>query len=253
MYLFTITTYPDGKQVEDNYEKFEEEQNWLFGTLIKNGQILSNDCNTIFIEDEYITYTLAPEEDSISLKYANKYVNDNYNKLLKLSRRKPKIKLLGKSKDYMPACSCDSPSWYMLYSDYSVDDSPVVCGDCGRTVPLYKLPKILGEDEYYSVRSWQIAYKACDELFMAGIGERFAYQRISKPTNDLAKLGIEICEAFEKAIGKPFYYFLFKYYSPYKPTCPVCGQLWKLGSGNKSFIDYRCDKCRLVGDAISIK
>jgi predicted nucleic acid-binding Zn ribbon protein len=141
----------------------------------------------------------------------------------------------------------------MLYTDYTIDESPVVCGDCGSTVPLYKLPKILGEDEYWSVLNWQRAYKACDELFMVGIGERFAYQRISKPANDLYELGKQICEAFENAIGKPFYYYLFRYYSPYKGTCPVCGLQWKLGSDNKSFINYRCDYCRLVGDSISIR
>ncbi|MDP4143683.1 MAG: DUF2310 family Zn-ribbon-containing protein [Bacillota bacterium] len=248
MFLFTITTFPDERQSEENYKKFEEEQDLYFGTLIKNGQILPNDCNTIFEGDKYITYALAPEENSFSMNYANKYVKENYEKLLRISRTKPKIKLLGKSKDYMEACTCQSPSWYMLYSDYTINESPVVCGDCGRTVPLYKLPKILEEDEYWSVLSWQRAYNACDELFMAGIGERFAYQRISKPTNDLYKLGKELCEAFEKALGKPFYYYLFKYYSPHKSTCPKCGGPCKLDSENKSFIDYRCDNCRLVGD-----
>jgi len=61
-------------------------------------------------------------------------------------------------------------------------------------------------------------------------------------------VGKDICEAFEKEEGRPFYYYLFRYYSPHKDTCPVCGEHWKPRSDNKSFIDFRCDKCRLVGD-----
>lgn len=250
MYLFSITTYPNEKQREDDYKSFQDEQDWYFSALSKNGQILINSCNSIYMESKFVTYFLAPEMDSIDAKNNNKYVSEFYAKFLELCRRKPSISIIGKSSDYELPCNCKSPSWYMLYTDYMTHESPIVCGDCGSTVPLYKLPKILGEDEYFKVLGWQKAYQACDRLFMEGIGERGAYQRLSKPTSDLSVLGREICEAFEKATGKPFYYYLFRYYSSHKLSCSICGSEWKLGDGESLFIDYRCDKCRLVGDKV---
>lgn len=195
---------------------------------------------------------MAPEQDSLDIKYANKYVNECSSKLLGLCIREPKIKLIGKSVDYEPSCDCESPSWYMLYSRYIVAESPIVCGDCGQTVPLYKLPKILGEDEYYAVLGWQRVYNACDTLFMNGIAERATYARLSKPESDLSKERREICLAFENATEKPFYYYMFRYYARYyshkKHCCPLCGNEWKLTGDNELFIDYCCKNCRLVAD-----
>ncbi len=248
MYMFSITTYPKEQNKEDNFDTFREEQDWYFSALSKNGQILTSSCNTIFLDNTYITFLLAPEQDSLDIKYANKYVSEFYTNLLKLCVREPEIKLIGRSSDYEPSCNCKSPNWYMLYSDHTVVESPVVCGDCGRKVSLYKLPKILGEDEYYTVLGWQRAYNACDNLFMVGIAERTAYGRLSKPESDLSKEGRKICKAFEDATGKPFYYYLFRYYSSKKNCCPICGNAWGLDEENASLVDYCCKNCRLVGD-----
>lgn len=209
-----------------------------------------NDCNTIESEGRFVTYFLAPEPDSLDMKYANKYVDDFYKKILSLYSQEPTTQLLGKSSDYKLSCMCENPSWYMLYSDFTTNESPIVCGDCGKTVPLYKLPKILEEDEYSSVLYWQKAYNACDRLFMEGIAERTAYMQLSKPKSDLSQLGLKICTDFENLVGKPFYCFLYRYNSPHKPICPVCPEPWKLDKDNKLFVDYQCKKCRLVADLV---
>ncbi|WP_027627641.1 DUF2310 family Zn-ribbon-containing protein [Ruminiclostridium cellobioparum] len=255
MYLFTVTMFPNEQNKKDGYEEFRGEQDWYFGALSKNGQILISSCNTVFEDDTYKTFLLAPEQDSLDSKYANKYVNEFYMKLMNLCIREPEIRIVGRSSDFELSCNCVSPSWYMLYSDHTITESPIVCGDCGRTVPLYKLPKILGEDEYYTVLGWQRAYNACDNLFLEGIAERMAYNRLSKPESDLSKEGREICQAFENKTGKPFYYYLFRYYARYystkKQNCPICGSEWRLDEDNTTFIDYRCDNCRLVADVVN--
>jgi predicted nucleic acid-binding Zn ribbon protein len=247
VHLFSFTTYPNEKQKEDRFDLFKEKQDWYFGTLYKNGQIFIEGCNTIFKDGNFTTYFLAPEMVSLKKEYSNKYVDDSYEELMNLCEVAPKVEIIGQSSDYECSCDCKMPSWYMLYSDYSTNESPVVCGDCGRTIPLYKMPKILGEYEYLSVLSWQKAYKAYDEAFMKGFGERFAYKQISNLTSDLSITGRNICTEFEKIVGKPFYYYLFKYRHNHKSKCPICQQDWKLSSGLK-FIDYQCEKCRIVGD-----
>jgi predicted nucleic acid-binding Zn ribbon protein len=88
---------------------------------------------------------------------------------------------------------------------------------------------------------------------MEGIAERAVYQRLSKSTSDLSKVGQEICTAFENITGKPFYYYLFRYYSSHKPVCPVCSEFWRLDENNELFIDYQCHKCRLVADLVKSK
>ncbi|MCL2462464.1 MAG: Zn-ribbon-containing protein, partial [Defluviitaleaceae bacterium] len=58
-----------------------------------------------------------------------------------------------------------------------------------------------------------------------------------------------ICAAYEKALGKPFYYFLFYFdcqdASISREKCPVCGGDWMLEEKIGS-ISFKCDKCRLV-------
>lgn len=245
-----MTTYPNENQKVDDYKKFQEEQDWYFSALSKNGQILMKSCTTVFDDSNFTTYFLAPENDSLDINNDNIYVKRFYSEFMAICREKPDLKMLAKSSDYPASCKCESPSWYMLYTDHLVSESPVVCGNCENTVPLYKLPKILKEDEYFSVLNWQKAYNACDTLFMNGIAERLAYQRLSKVTSDLSVLGRNICKEFELATGKSFFYYLFRYKSHHKAACPICGKHWELDNNNQLFIDYRCDDCRIVADKV---
>ena len=56
-------------------------------------------------------------------------------------------------------------------------------------------------------------------------------------------------KAFEEKLGKPFYYYLFNMHRTNK-VCPVCGTDWKIYS-EKTFVDYKCEKCRLAADETS--
>ncbi|RCX12051.1 Zn-ribbon putative nucleic-acid-binding protein DUF2310 [Anaerobacterium chartisolvens] len=96
MYLFTVTMFPNEQYKKDGYEEFEGEQDWYFGALSKNGQILISSCNTIFEDDKYKTFLLAPEQDSLDSKYANKYVDEFYMKLMNLCIREPEIRIVGR-------------------------------------------------------------------------------------------------------------------------------------------------------------
>ena len=145
-------------------------------------------------------------------------------------------------------CCCKEPSWYVLYTDSTLYESPVVCGDCGKSIPLYKLPHI-NENEHYDVLGWQNAYKKVDALWMYGFSDRFTFRYMHDPNSNLSIAGIDICKAFEEKLVKPFYYYLFNMYRTNK-TCPVCGADWKI-YGEKTFVEYKCEKCRLVADKLS--
>jgi len=49
--------------------------------------------------------------------------------------------------------------------------------------------------------------------------------------------------------GIPSYYYLFNHRKT-ATVCPSCGGNWKL-TGDKTFIAYKCNKCRLVADEVS--
>lgn len=52
------------------------------------------------------------------------------------------------------SCHCEDSSWYMLYSDYSESSSPIICGDCGKEIPLIRMPYLFNEYEHFSILSW---------------------------------------------------------------------------------------------------
>ncbi|MFC3800470.1 DUF2310 family Zn-ribbon-containing protein [Cohnella sp. GCM10012308] len=245
MFLYKIVTFPNTEQQNDEHEKFIEEQNWYIAALQKNGQILSHGNVTVFEDGKFINYVLTPEINSLNSVFNNRYVNEFLNNLIQLSSSVPTNINVGKSTDFEPSCTCQSPSSYILYTEMWHHVSPVSCGDCKKTIPLYKLPKINEEDEYFSVLSWQKAFNACDRLFYEGINERGAYKQMSNPASELSIMGRKICTLLEQATGKPFYYNLYRQYSRKKKVCPSCGETWDKESGLKK---YCCQKCRLVSE-----
>ena len=137
-------------------------------------------------------------------------------------------------------------------------ESPVHCGNCGDYIPLYKLPFIpsgscsdVYEQEHYRLMEWKKAYRDVDRLFMNCLSDRFTYRQMNKLDSQLSKDGRDICKAYEDVVGIPFYYYVF-YYRKTSALCPSCGGDWKINS-EKTFIDYKCDKCRLVADEMPIK
>ena len=221
---------------------------WSFlGCLYKNGQILE-EYELMELDGSLCTFVTPPEDDALKAENNNIYGNES----LAIVQENFIIssEFFGKNMDADDeSCNCKEPSWYMLYADHISSESPVVCGDCGKTVPLYKLPFIFDEKEHYSVLRWQWAYKSIDSLWMQCLSDRFTYRQLHNPTSQLSKDGRDICSAFEEKLGKPFFYYLFNS-SKTSKTCPICGTDWKI-YGEKTFVDYKCDKCRLVADKTS--
>lgn len=102
------------------------------------------------IENQYIEnskivclpYTL--EENSLDKKLNNFYVNRQIEKLQVLCNSILTFRTVGKSYDsYQVPCTCKKFDLYILSTNYITIDSPVTCGTCNKSVPLYRLP------EYY--------------------------------------------------------------------------------------------------------
>ena len=222
--------------------------------LYKNGQIL-RDYLVVKNVDCYIAIVTIPDDDALDDSYNNIYVC-KYLAEIK-SNFEISTEIIGENLNTDQSCKCtEKPEWYMLYTDWTDEESPVVCGKCGKSVPLYKMPYIRVEgtngrfeDEHFSTISWQNMYRAVDKLWMACLSDRFTFRQMHRFDSSLSETGRYICKEFEELTNIPFYYYLFQNRKT-SPTCPSCGGDWKL-SGEETFIDYKCDKCRLVADEVS--
>lgn len=220
---------------------------WGFlGCLYKNGQILKG-YELIEGNDGLWALVTLPDDEALNTENNNIYVN----KYLIAAQEYFDVATepLGRNMNQDDSCCCKEPSWYMLYTDWTLSESPIVCGDCGKAIPLYRLPHILDSDEHHGVVGWQEVYQSTDKLWIYGLSDRFTFKQMYDPRSQLSKDGMDICKAFEEKTGKPFYYYLFNMYKTNK-VCPICGADWKI-SGEKTFVDYKCAKCRLVADKTS--
>jgi predicted nucleic acid-binding Zn ribbon protein len=231
--------------IEFNDDTLEQIWDYL-GCLNKNGQILEN-YELIESKEGLWALVTLPDDDALKTENNNIYVNKYLNTVQEhfIVSSEP----IGKNMNQDKSCDCKEPSWYMLYTDWTLSESPVVCGDCGKTVPLYRLPHIMNSDEHYGVLGWQGAYKSTDALWIYCLSDRFTFRQMHDPQSQLSKCGMDICKAFEEKLGKPFFYYLYNNNRTNK-TCPVCGGNWKI-HGEKTFVDYKCEKCRLVADETS--
>lgn len=219
----------------------EDKADFLFNylsTLYKNGQIL-NDYQLVKKDYAYFAFLTVPDKDALDPRFNNIYTNKFIHDI------ETKLDYLGENIDIGECCCCSEPSWYMLYADYASNGSPIVCGDCGHEIPLYKIQHIMKEDEHFGILSWQKVYKSIDNIWMNCLSDRFSKRQLSDPNSQLSKDGMKICTELEKVLNKPVYYFL---YLPNKITenCPKCGEKWKEIEWSKTY--FVCDDCRLATD-----
>lgn len=249
------------KPKEKITKDFTEEETDLISdylsALFHNGQI-SIDYNVVITDDCIFAYVSQANSDSLDEKYNSCYA----------AKRKEKIDLtyevsyekIGTSIYKSDVCTCESPSYYMLITDYI---SPVSCGDCGNIVPLYKLPFIstygmgdtFPQEDHYNETSWLRDYKAVDRLWMACLADRWTGRQLADPQAQLSKVGREICAKIEKVTGKKTYYYLLDHVffhemsngkpKPPQKQCPLCGIDWREEKPKESDTYLFCDNCRL--------
>nr|WP_315402725.1 DUF2310 family Zn-ribbon-containing protein [uncultured Sphingobacterium sp.] len=234
-----------------NKDKLYDEFNLLLSYYRGNGQTQGN------IESQYIKrnkivslpYTL--EKKSLSKKYNNKYVQDQIDKIEKLSGSRISIKNLGKtSSEYKKPCICCKSEFYILITNYISIHSPLTCGTCNKSVPLYKLPKFY-DFGYMPILSWETNYQACDSLQMnCEVGERWSLNQMQETKSPLSKQGLDICKQIEEQTTIPTFYHLYNYRKnsgdDKNRLCPNCKKKWTLKTQLHNLYDFKCDNCRII-------
>lgn len=248
MYVAEITfNLRDGK----DEEMVDHLLNSLFGVLRMNGQVLGREFAAGQNGMTYRAFWNLPEQDSLNIELSNKYVKAEFDKVHEAGIFS--FEIIGREFSSAPTCQCDTPESYILYTNYLSLESPLRCGECFGTIPLYKIPKTYDE-EYNDIISWVSDYHACDTLQMnCKTGERFGYHQMSRVNSSLSMNGIDICKRISRLTGKKAFYFLYRYNSLSRKKeinrrCPLCGGEWLLDEPLHNLFDFRCDKCSLLSN-----
>jgi predicted nucleic acid-binding Zn ribbon protein len=218
--------------------------------LIHTGVLLNGPWHLVALDDRVRFFGIAPAEDALETENFNRYVRESLEKVLQQSRQPPSLRVLGNAQGTENCCSCEAPTGYVLITTFLRDEPPVRCADCGRPVPLYRIPRLPDEEEHSDIRQWAGNYQAYDTLYMlSGAGERSSYRQMSRLDSALTREGRQICANMAARTGKPWYYYLHRDYSPQRKVCPGCGGPRALGEQVHGLYDYRCDHCFLLSVA----
>lgn len=217
----------------------------LLSMLYKNGQILNH-----WIIEEYLDYlevrVTTTDDDSLNSKYFNKYI------LKELENFTLDITILSNDAGSTDCCHCQEHSYYILAVNPYDASSPIICGDCGKEIPLIRIPYLFNEEEHYSVLNFQQIYNSVDNLWMNSLSDRFTKRQIINPDSQLNKLGLDIVKELEKKVNNPVYlfignpiggYFEFEKNNKKLERCPKCGGEFKYI--NNDYADKVCEGCRL--------
>lgn len=223
--------------------------------LHRNGQILGTDWPIALRKGSVCCFVSLPEASSLQKKRQNKYVRESIAALSQVGLGAPVATVLGREPQSADACTCESRSATILYTDFLSAESPLRCGDCFNPVPLYKIPHTCDYcDTYEDIIFWSRQYHAFDSIWMrSGGGEKFAYKQLSRPDSELSQEGRETCRRIEQKTGRPAYYYLMCYYGKSlalerKRRCPGCGGAWLLKKPWQNRFDFRCQRCKLVSN-----
>ena len=205
-----------------------------------------------YVESDRIVclpYTL--EKQSLDENFNNYYVFNQIKKIEGVCSSELKVRTIGKSyESYEGCCKCEKSNFYILITNYLSIDSPLTCGTCNKSVPLYKFPKYY-DFGYMPILSWQSNYISCDSLQMnCEVGEQWALNQMQQVNSELSKQGIEICKNITKITSISTYYYLHNYKelkgNQLERTCPNCSNRWNLENQLHNIFDFKCDNCNIV-------
>ncbi|WP_346354079.1 DUF2310 family Zn-ribbon-containing protein [Azotosporobacter soli] len=223
----------------------------LLHALRMGGKIIGQEYPLASVPTGYRTYLCAPEETALA--QAPTIYEKNFSAALKNLGIEWSWKIIGHDSSSAPLCNCQKVHAYFLYTNYLSLESPLRCGDCFGSIPLYKIPTTK-DDEYVDVMTWESDYRACDTLQMnCSTGERFALKELSQANSSLSKRGIDICRRITTLTTVPTYYYLLRSSGRSKKAelqrkCPCCNENWLLKEPLHGLFDFQCNSCRLLSN-----
>ena len=225
----------------------------LVSAWYNNGQIVSHDEITTFVEGAMTLHVTIPQADALES------VHDSfYGQTARAKAPTPTVEVLGKGRNSFKTCVCKSREALYLWASVKTCSQPVLCWTCKQAVPLYQIPHPGDDRDHSHVLGWASTFNALDTLYMgSGVGEVFARKQLQtwRPdTGDLKGLSERsrfVAKSLEEAAGIPVYWPILRLSDNLRtapPTwpCPSCGERWDLPNFGENWIRFRCEPCRLI-------
>jgi predicted nucleic acid-binding Zn ribbon protein len=222
----------------------------VLASMRHNGQLVGRAMSPYKHNGKMMATIVTAAEDALQENNHNSYVKKNIAELENLCGNHLEIKFVGTGEGQeTEICTCKKSRHYLLrdFDTYS----PIQCGTCYKSVPLYKLPKIK-DDGYEPITSFMSNVYACFLLDIGcAVGEKWAIKQRSIPTTELGKQGISIAKLITEKTKVPCYYYLHNYAKrsvniDNARPCPSCGGEWALKKEMHHWVWFKCDKCMLM-------
>lgn len=233
----------NGKNINDQAQDIES----LLNMYAQNGQILHDWIITVE-NNEPVAYACTTDNDALNEKYNNNYIAE--------MQKDISVTYIVLCDDPLESdsCHCKEPSFFYLDgTEADSDDNPLICGDCNREIPLFRVPYINEENEHYTILNWKATYRRVESLWIESLSERFTRRQLIDTKSELNKRGSDICRKIEAATGKPCYLFVtnpiggwwhFREEDKILEKCPECGGDFR--DIKFEFSAQVCDSCRLM-------
>nr|MBE6545465.1 hypothetical protein [Oscillospiraceae bacterium] len=234
--------------IEESRREIAEKIDGFLYMLYMNGQIIK-EWIVEMRNDHYIATTITTDDDSLDSKYYNSHIRKE------LANFEVSYEIICDEFRSTDCCHCSEHSYYILAVNPNDNSSPIICGDCGKEIPLIRIPYLYQEEEHFSILGFQSMYKAVDRLWMEGLSDRFTKRQIINHKSQLNKVGMDICTELEKKAGNPVYYLLgnpiggwyeFEKNNKILTSCPKCGGEIKTCGGHCDDDFNLCHECRLA-------
>lgn len=248
MVSFDLDFFPRDDGRGDEYDQFDEVLERFVGDLLRHGNIVG-DYAFLELRDRVQVRVLALAPDAFEETNMSQYARNDLERLRAISQSEPQFQRIEEVIELSTGCDCQTPSFRLLYSHWNRLISPVLCGDCWRVVPLYRLPLVDSgsSKEQGRLTSWLDKREDFEWIWLhSGAGEREAYRQLARPNSPFMKETRDLAASLGEKTGVPTFAFLKHFYKKWGKHCPLCERKWKWKGPQK--LRFRCDHCRLMSE-----
>lgn len=230
---------------ESDVKEYFSLLNSFFSYLAANGLVLDAGQRLSMNEGCPVLHVIAVDDDAISQENFNYDTRETLKAIVSKSTRVPQI-LNGAEYLDMGHCTCAKPSCLILQAPPEWLGTPIVCADCGKSYPIYKLIKQPLDRDFSELLRWRKLYRAYRCEYFSGFDMPHSLEMIKNCVSPLALIGRKLCGELEQSSGIMMLYPLFARYERLPRTCPQCGNGWVNPYTDAIAYERFCRACRLV-------
>jgi len=238
---------------DEQYEQWVHDAYTYLYLLESTNQIIRNKKQVIIQKDTVIMPVFTFEEKAFLNVYHDKYGLEHKNEIEENIGTKINYEFLGRDADNPNYTIPKDSSFLLLRFGW---ESPILCGDTHRPIPLYRLLNPQKEAKIFDeIQFWYREYERIYGLWIgSGEYEIFAKKELENHLSAINQEGIKLSKKIEDLTTIPCYYMLFndRLWSEADDRarrCPTCNGKWLLEKKTyDDHIAFRCNKCRLISE-----